>query len=112
MFFSEYLTKLNDTNYNGYKYVGNKSRSKGYVKKIIFGEEGNIIPDLVGGNSTQFFCDYHDTNIPNTETLYGMMIGGHAIGGMNDGIGYVSSNLLLSDSIISVGSRLCFIPHK
>lgn len=112
VFVCEDLPKLNDTNYNDYKYVGNEARSKGFVKKIIFGKEGEIIPSLVGGTSTQFFCDYHDTNIPNTETLYSMMIGAHAIGGASSGLVSMSSNYTSSNIITSAGSRLCFIPHK
>ena len=112
VFVCEDTSKLNDTNYDGYKHVGNESRSRGYIKKIIFGEEGDIIPDLVEGDSTQLFCDYHDTKISNAEILYGMIIGGHTIEGERCGLAYVSSNFLLSDRIASVGSRLCFIPQQ
>lgn len=57
-------SKFNDSNYNGYSHVGNEARAEGYVKEIIFGESGEIIPALVGGGSTTYFCDYHYTNIP------------------------------------------------
>ena len=112
VFICEDPQKLNDTNYINYKYVGNESRSRGFIKKIIFGEDGDIIPNLIEEKSTQFFCDYHDTNIPNTETLYGMLIGGHAIDGAKNGLSYISSNILPSNQVQSIGSRLCFIPHK
>lgn len=112
VFVCEDLPKLNDTNYNGYKYVGNEARSRDFIKEIIFGEGGEIIPSLTGGSSTQFFCDFHDTKIPKEETLCGVMIGGHAIGGANNGLAEISSNILPSDKVTSVGSRLCFIPHK
>lgn len=112
VFVCEDLPKLNDTNYNGYKYVGNEARSRGYIKEIIFGEGGEIIPSLLGGSSTQFFCDYHDTKIPNTETLYGMMISASAIARADGGLVYMNSNYIPSDHIATLGSRLCFIPHK
>ena len=104
-------SKLNDTNYNGYKHVGNESRADGYVKEIIFGEEGEIMPSLVGGGSTQFFCDYHYTNITTTETLSGVRFGGSADYGAPDGLAYVISSYAPSISSTHFGSRLCFIPE-
>lgn len=112
VFVCEDLTKLNDTNYNGYKYVGNEARSTGFIQKIIFGEKGEIIPSILGGSSTQFFCDFHDTKIPTTETLYAVTIGGHTINGERAGLSFISSNILPSDKVLSVGSRLCFVPHN
>ena len=112
VFVCEDLPKLNDTNYNDYKYVGNGARSSGFIEKIIFGEGGEIIPSLIGGSSTQFFCDFNNTNIPKTETLYGMMVGGQAFGGANNGFSYINSVYVPSDSAVSIGSRLCFIPQN
>ena len=112
VFVCDDLSKLNDTNYKDYKYVGNESRSKGFIKKIIFGEGGEIIPSLIEGGSTQFFCDYHDTKISNAEILCGMIIGGHTIEGMKNGLAYINSNFLPSNPVPSVGSRLCFIPQQ
>ena len=69
-------SKFNDSNYNGYSHVGNEARAEGYVKEIIFGESGEIIPALVGGGSTTYFCDYHYTNIPASVALRGVLFGG------------------------------------
>lgn len=110
VFVCEDPSKLNDTNYNGYKHVGNEAREKGYVKEIIFGEEGEIMPSLVGGGSTQFFCDYHYTNIPTTEALRGVLFGGYANDGASGGLASASSGNSPSLSYTSIGSRLCFIP--
>lgn len=112
VFVCDDLSKLNDTNYNGYKHVGNEPRSNGYIKKIIFGENGEIIASLVGGSSTQFFCDKYDTNIPNTETLYGITIGGHSLMDNGCGLACINSSYLPSDSFSTIGSRLCFIPNQ
>lgn len=112
VFVCDDLSNLNDTNYNGYKHVGNENRSSGYIKKIIFGEDGEIIPSLTGGSSTQFFCDYHDTTISNTEKLYAVMVGGHSLDGERNGLSYISSIILPSSGTPSVGSRLCFVPHN
>ena len=105
-------SKLNDTNYNGYKHVGNEARTKGFAKEIIFGEEGEIMPSLVGGGSTQFFCDNHYTKIPTTETLLGVLFGGNADSGANDGLAYANSYYTPSLSNTYIGSRLCFIPAE
>ena len=102
----------NDTDYNGYKHVGNEVRTSGYVKDIIFGEEGEIMPSLVGGGSTQFFCDYHDTNIPTTETLRGVLLGGYAIRGASAGLASAYSHDAPSIAYPDFGSRLCFIPSE
>lgn len=110
VFVCEDPSKLNDTNYNGYKHVGNEARTDGFVKEIIFGEEGEIMPSLVGGGSTQFFCDYHSTNIPTTETLRGVLVGGSALSGADGGLACVRSNRAPSGSDTGFGSRLCFIP--
>lgn len=103
---------MNDSNYNGYKYVGNEARASGFVKEIIFGEDGEIMPSLVGGGSNQFFCDYHYTNIPTTDTLRGVLFGGAAIYGVRGGLAYAYSADAPSHSFASVGSRLCFIPAE
>lgn len=112
VFVCEDLSKLNDTNYNGYKHVGNEARESGYVKEIIFGEEGEIMPFLVGGGSTQFFCDYHYTNIPTTEALRGVQFCGNTSYGAYDGLASANSVSAPSNTDASVGSRLCFIPSE
>ena len=112
VFVCEVTSKLNDTNYNGYKHVGNEARTENFVKEIIFGEEGEIMPSLVGGGSTQFFCDSHYTNIPTTETLRGVLFGGAASYGESDGLASANSNCAPSYSDANIGSRLCFIPSE
>ena len=82
------------------------------MKEIIFGEEGEIMPSLVGGGSTQFFCDYHYTNIPATEALRGVLFGGAAYSGANAGLVYAGSFYAPSYANAAFGSRLCFIPAK
>lgn len=103
--------KFNDSNYTGYSHVGNEARTEGYVKSVIFGEGGEIIPDVVGGGSTTYFCDYHYTNIPSSgEVLRGVLFGGNAYSGANAGLAYASSSDAPSNTNANVGSRLCFIP--
>lgn len=112
VFVCEDLPKLNDTNYNDYKYIGNEVRANGYIKNIIFGEEGEIISSLAGGSSTQFFCDNHTTKIPTTETLRCIAVGGYTVDKEGAGFAYTNSSFPPSDSFVNAGSRLCFIPNK
>ena len=102
--------KFNDSNYEGYSHVGNEARTDSYVKEVIFGEGGEIMPKTIGGSSTQFFCDYHQTNIPTTETLRGVLFGGNASNGAAVGLADVRSDNAPSNSHPYIGSRLCFIP--
>lgn len=101
---------FNDSNYNNMSHVGNEARAEGYVKSVIFGEGGEIMPDVVGGGSTTYFCDYHYTNIPTSEALRGVLFGGYAANGARAGFGYAHSNNAPSNSHAYLGSRLCFIP--
>lgn len=103
--------KFNDSNYTGYSHVGNEARTEAYVKSVIFGEGGEIIPDVVGGGSTTYFCDYHYTNIPSSgEVLRGVLFGGLASYGANAGLASAHSGLAPSYANARIGSRLCFIP--
>ena len=101
---------FNDSNYNNMSHVGNEARAEGYVKSVIFGEDGEIMPDVVGGGSTTYFCDYHYTNIPTSEALRGVHFGGSAGDGSAAGLVFAYSNNAPSNTYAVIGSRLCFIP--
>lgn len=104
--------KFKDNGYEGYHHVGNEARNDGYVKEIIFGEEGDIMPTVcTGGGSTTFFCDNHTTNIPTSEALRGVLFGGHANRGAYAGLAYAHSSYAPSATDAAVGSRLCFLPR-
>ena len=104
-------SKFSDTGYDGYSHVGNEARSSGYVKNIVGGEYGEMMPSEVGGGSTTYYCDYHYTDIPTKETLRGVLFGGHANTGAAAGFAYASSYGAPSHADAHVGSRLCFIPE-
>ena len=112
VFVSDNPEKFNDSNYDGYSHVGNEARTEGYVKSVIFGEGGEIMPDAVGGGSTTYFCDYHYTNIPSATTLRGVLFGGCAHVGANAGFAFAYSDYAPSNTDASVGSRLCFLPQN
>lgn len=104
-------SKFSDTSYDGYSHVGNEARESGYIKNIIFGEGGDIVPSEVGGGSTTYFCDYHYTNIPTSETLRGLLFSGNADGGAGAGLASAFSTLAPSAASANIGSRLCFLPE-
>ena len=104
-------SKFNDSNYNGYNLIGQEARTAGYVKKIVFGEYGDIIPTEVGGSNTTYYCDYHYPNIPTVETLRGVLFGGVAEGPTACGFVCAGSYGVPSFASASIGSRLCFIPR-
>ena len=101
-----------DSGYDGYRHVGNEARTDGYVKEIIGGEYGEIMPAAVGGGSTTYFCDYHYTNMPTAETLRGVLFGGSAILGASAGFAVAYSYYAPSITYTYFGSRLCFIPQS
>lgn len=103
-------SKFNDSNYTGYSHVGNEVRTNGWSKEVIFGEYGEIITAAVGGGSTSYHCDYHNTNIPSTETLRCVHFGSGANGGANAGFACAQSNCVPSSKRSVFGSRLCFLP--
>ena len=105
-------TNYNDSNYNGYTLRGEEARTEAYVKELVFGEFGDIMPAVVGGGSTTYWADYHYTNIPASGTvLRGVLFGGNAHYGANAGFGYAISTNAPSYTDANVGSRLCFIPN-
>lgn len=100
-----------DSNYNGYEVRGEIARREGYVKQILCGEYGDILPLAVGAGSTTYFADYFYTSIPESGTsLKGVYFGGNAYFGANAGLAYAYTSYAPSDASAHIGSRLCFIP--
>ena len=110
VFVSDNPENFSDNGYDGYSHVGNEARTEGYVKSVIFGEGGEIMPDAVGGGSTTYFCDYHYTSIPSSVALRGVLFGGSAYSGSYAGFAYAYSHDGPSITHAHFGSRLCFIP--
>lgn len=101
-----------DTGYDGYAVQGLEARTEGYVRQLVFGEQGDIMPAVVGGGSTTYWADYHYTNIPTSEALRGVLFGGIATYGAAAGFGCARSLNAPSAASADVGSRLCFIPQN
>lgn len=95
-----------------YDLRGNLPRKEGYVKKLILGEHGEIMPLEVGGGSTTYFCDYFYTNIPSSGVSErGVLFGGSAYHGTSAGYVYAYTNSTAAYTTANFGSRLCFYPQ-
>lgn len=96
----------------GYELRGNLPRKEGYVKQLVLGEDGEIMPLEVGGGSTTYFCDYFYTNIPATGVAErGVLFGGSAAYGASAGFVYAYTHNAATNAYANFGSRLCFYPQ-
>lgn len=99
------------TNYDGYELRGLLPRVNGYVREILFGESGDIMPLLLGAGSTTYFSVYFYTSLPATgESQRGVRFGGSSYYGSDAGLVYANANVAPSSAYAAVGSRLCFLP--
>ena len=94
-----------------YDYRGDLPRSNGYVKEVILGEYGEIMPLSIGGGSTTYFCDNFYTDIPGSgSATRGVLFGGYASNDACAGFVSAAANNAPTNTYAYVGSRLCFIP--
>ena len=110
VFVADDPAKFNDSNYNGYSMRGLEARVDGFTKEMIIGTYGEIIPALVGGGTTVYWCDHHYTHIGES-SLRGVHFGGNAAHGANAGFGCAQLHAVPSLASVAVGSRLCFLPQ-
>lgn len=103
-------SNFSDTSYTGYDKKGNICRTNGYAKKMLLGEDGDIVATEVGGSSSTYWCDYYYT-YTQANRLQAVLVGGYADGGSNAGLAHV--NVYNAPSVASryLGSRLCFFPE-
>ena len=97
---SKYADTLNDS----YVKVGEEIHQDGYTKSFDLGDAAHIIPHVMGGNTTQYICDYHWTG-GKDRTLRTLLVGGGAYTGTAAGLGSFRSDLGVSDAWASVGFR-------
>ena len=101
----------NDNGITGYELRGLLPRTNGYIKEILMGDNGDIMPAAVGAGATTYFTDYFETNIPASGTAErGVLFGGSASSGAYAGFVYSNSPYTASSADAYIGSRLCFIP--
>lgn len=103
-------SNFSDTSYTGYNKKGNICRTNGYAKKMLLGEDGDIVATEIGGSSSTYWCDYYYT-YTQANRLQVVRVGGNADYGSFAGLAYVCTNYAPSDAYRDVGSRLCFFPE-
>ena len=105
--------KFTASGVGNYDYRGGLPRKEGYVKALILGEDGEIMPLEVGGGSTTYFCDYFYENIPSSgEAERGVLFGGAANNGADAGFVFADTTNVPAFATKHFGSRLCFIPSE
>lgn len=103
-------SNFSDTSYTGYNKKGNICRTNGYAKKMLLGEDGDIVATEIGGSSSTYWCDYYYTNT-SANRMQVVLVGGHADYGSTAGLANVNTHNAPSDASRNVGSRLCFFPE-
>lgn len=103
-------SNFSDTSYTGYDKKGNICRTNGYAKKMLLGEDGDIVATEVGGSSSTYWCDYYYT-YTSANRMQVVLVGGHADHGSVAGLALVYTNSAPSAALRDFGSRLCFFPE-
>lgn len=103
-------SNFSDTSYTGYDKKGNICRTNGYAKKMLLGEDGDIVATEVGGSSSTYWCDYYYTNT-SANRMQVVRVGGGADDGSYAGLASVYTHFAPSDASRNIGSRLCFFPE-
>ena len=103
-------SNFSDTSYTGYNKKGNICRTNGYAKKMLLGEDGDIVATEIGGSSSTYWCDYYYTNT-SANRMQVVLVGGSADNGSYAGLAYVNATIAPSAAGRNVGSRLCFFPE-
>lgn len=102
-------SNFSDTSYTGYNKKGNILRTNGYAKKMLLGEDGDIVATEIGGSSSTYWCDYYYT-YTSTTRMQVVRVGGGTDRGSYAGLASVGTLDALSVTYRDVGSRLCFFP--
>ena len=103
-------SNFSDTSYTGYNKKGNICRTNGYAKKMLLGEDGDIVATEIGGSSSTYWCDYYYTNT-SANRMQVVLVGGVADGGSYAGLACVTTDSAPSGAARYFGSRLCFFPE-
>lgn len=103
-------SNFSDTSYTGYDKKGNICRTNGYAKKMLLGEDGDIVATEVGGSSSTYWCDYYYTNT-SANRMQVARVGGSADDGSYASLASVYTHYAPSDAYRHLGSRLCFFPE-
>lgn len=102
-------SNFSDTSYTGYNKKGNICRTNGYAKKMLLGEDGDIVATEIGGSSSTYWCDYYYTNT-SANRMQVVLVGGLVDNGSGAGLAHVAASAAPSAASRDLGSRLCFFP--
>lgn len=102
-------SNFSDTSYTGYDKKGNICRTNGFAKKMLLGEDGDIVTTEVGGSSSTYLCDYYYT-YTSTNTLQVLLVGCDAGNMSRAGLASTDTHYTPSAANRIFGSRLCFFP--
>lgn len=102
-------SNFSDTSYTGYDKKGNICRTNGYAKKMLLGEDGDIVSTEVGGSSSTYWCDYYYA-YTSANRMQVVLVGGGADSWSYAGLASVNTTNALSVANRRIGSRLCFFP--
>lgn len=97
---SKYADTLNDS----YVKVGEEIHQDGYTMSFDLGDAAHIIPHVMGGNTTQYICDYHWTG-GKDKALRALLVGGGANDGTGAGLGTFYSAYGVSGAWTRIGFR-------
>lgn len=103
-------SNFSDTSYTGYNKKGNICRTNGYAKKMLLGEDGDIVATEIGGSSSTYWCDYYYTST-SANRMQVVLVGGSADNGSAADLAYVAASTAPSAASRDLGSRLCFFPE-
>lgn len=103
-------SNFSDTSYTGYNKKGNICRTNGYAKKMLLGEDGDIVATEIGGSSSTYWCDYYYT-YTSANRMQVVLVGGYAGNGSGAGLARVDTYNAPSAASRGIGSRLCFFPE-
>lgn len=103
-------SNFSDTSYTGYNKKGNICRTNGYAKKMLLGEDGDIVATEIGGSSSTYWCDYYYT-YTSANRMQVVLVGGYAGNGSAAGLARVDTANAPSAASRGIGSRLCFFPE-
>lgn len=103
-------SNFSDTSYTGYNKKGNICRANGYAKKMLLGEDGDIVATEIGGSSSTYWCDYYYTYTSDNR-MQVVLVGGRAAHGSYAGLANVDTRYAPSAAARYFGSRLCFFPE-
>lgn len=102
-------SNFSDTSYTGYDKKGNICRANGYAKKMLLGEDGNIVATEVGSSSSTYWCNYYFTSTSN-DRMQVILVGSTANDHSDSGLASIYCGGPASNKHNYFGSRLCFFP--